>query len=142
MHPVKILLVEDNEGDEFLIREAFDEIRLANETRVARDGQMAISMLSREGEFAGSELPDLVILDINLPKKNGHEVLKFIKEQDQLKHLPVIMFTTSSSQEDVRSAYKNYANCYIVKPFDSADFINTVIQIESFWFNIVKLPNK
>ena len=95
-----------------------------------------------KGEYAGTELPDLVILDINLPKKNGHEVLRFIKGQEDLKHIPVIMFTTSSSQEDVRSAYKHYANCYIVKPFDSADFINTVIQIENFWFNIVKLPNK
>jgi CheY-like chemotaxis protein len=140
MQPIHILLVEDNEGDELLIREAFQEIRLSNEIRAARDGQMALAMLSREGEYAGTELPDLVILDINLPKKNGHEVLRFIKQNDSLKHLPVIMFTTSSADEDVRSAYTNYANCYIVKPFDAADFINTVIQIENFWFNIVKLP--
>lgn len=142
MQPIKILLVEDNEGDELLIREAFEEIRLTNEIDVARDGQAAISRLSREGQYAGTELPDLVILDINLPKKNGHEVLRFIKDNESLKHLPVIMFTTSSSHEDVRSAYRHYANCYIVKPFDSADFINTVIQIENFWFNIVKLPGK
>ncbi len=141
MNPIHILLVEDNEGDILLTTEALQEGKILTKMTVARDGKQAIDILSKKGEHANAELPSLVLLDINLPKKNGHEVLQFIKTNDKLKHLPVIMLTTSSSERDISLAYSNYANCYITKPVDVGEFMDAVLKMEDFWLHIVKLPN-
>jgi CheY-like chemotaxis protein len=138
---IHILLVEDNEGDILLITEAFQEGKILNQISVVRDGEEAIRFLDPQGKITVSRQPDLILLDINLPKKNGHEVLQYIKNNDVLKHIPVIMLTTSSSENDVDSAYKNHANCYITKPAELEGFLNVVAQIENFWTNIVTLPS-
>ncbi|HEV8084668.1 MAG TPA: response regulator [Chitinophagaceae bacterium] len=138
MKQIDILLVEDNEGDIILTLEAFEEWNTANHITVAKDGQAAIDFFSNENKH--TVLPDLILLDINLPKKNGHEVLKFIKSEEKLKHIPVIMLTTSSSAADVKLAYNNYANCYITKPDEVDTFLKVVSAIENFWITIVKLP--
>jgi CheY-like chemotaxis protein len=140
MESIHILLVEDNEGDVLLIREALEDGRVVNEMSVARDGEKAIRFLSQEGQYKDEKRPDLVILDINLPRKNGHEVLEFIKESDELKHIPVIMLTTSSSERDIVQSYKRHANCYITKPVEVDDFLKAVTSIENFWINLVQLP--
>ncbi|MEI9946845.1 MAG: response regulator [Chitinophagaceae bacterium] len=134
MKEVKILLVEDNEGDILLTREALKEARIKNEIRVAMDGQEALDILS------GDELPDLILLDINLPKIDGLEVLATIKKDDRLKRIPVIVLSTSSAESDISASYNNYANCFITKPVDLAKFIGVVKTIEDFWISIVKLP--
>lgn len=141
MKAIEILLVEDNEGDIILTLEAFGEWKSANKITVAKDGQAAIDFFSSYNQNASAGLPDLVLLDINLPKKNGHEVLKFIKSEEKLKHMPVIMLTTSSSATDIKFAYNNYANCYITKPDEVSTFLNVVSAIEDFWITIVKLPS-
>lgn len=140
MKPIHILLVEDNEGDIMLTTEAFEEAKIANRLDVVRDGQSAIEFLDKFGPFEGSETPDLILLDINLPKKNGHEILRHIKNSDKLKTIPVIMLTTSSSERDIRSSYENYANCFITKPVEVEDFMDAISKIEDFWLTIVKLP--
>lgn len=140
MKPIHILLIEDNEGDIVFIKEAFEEARLVNEISVLRDGEKAISFLNKKGEFKNVKLPDIVILDINLPRKNGLEVLEFIKTNEKLKVIPVIMLTTSSSKSDIHRSYKNFANCFITKPVDGDDFLNAILSIEDFWINLVKLP--
>lgn len=140
MESVHILLVEDNEGDILLIEEAFEEAQLINTISVIRNGEAALRFLQQESEYEGARLPELIILDINLPRKNGHEVLEFIKKNDHLKHIPVIMLTTSSSDKDVERSYRNHANCYITKPVDVDDFMKAVIKIESFWVSFVELP--
>jgi CheY-like chemotaxis protein len=137
---VQILLVEDNEGDILLISEALEEARIINKMESVRDGQKAIQYLKKEGNYEQAPTPDLVLLDINLPRKNGLEVLAFIKATEHLKQIPVVMLTTSSSPKDVEQAYKNYANCYITKPVGSDDFIKVIYDIENFWFSIVQLP--
>jgi CheY-like chemotaxis protein len=142
MKPIHILLVEDNEGDILLTREAFENAKIMNTISVVKDGKEAIDFLINEGKYAHVEPPDLLLLDVNLPKKNGHEVLQFVKGNDSLKQIPVIMLTTSSSERDVNLSYKNYANCYITKPVEAEDFINAMSQIEDFWINIVKLPRR
>lgn len=142
MKSVHILLVEDNQGDILLIREAFEEAKLVNELSIATDGEKAIDFLNQDGEYGDAIYPDLIILDVNLPKKNGHEVLEFVKTTDNLKHIPVIMLTTSSSEKDVVLSYKNHANCYITKPVDVDDFLNAVLEIEEFWVSLVRLPAK
>lgn len=142
MNPIHILLVEDNEGDILLIQEAFEEGKLVNDISLAKDGEKAIRFLEKEGEFKDASTPDLVILDVNLPRKNGHEVLKYIKESDSLKHIPVIMLTTSSSEIDIIKSYKNHANCFVTKPLDVDDFLKAVIEIENFWISLVQLPGK
>ncbi|MBS9524540.1 response regulator [Litoribacter ruber] len=140
MNPIKILLIEDNEGDILLTLEAFEEGKIFNTIQVIRDGESAIDYLEKRNDFVRASRPDLILLDVNLPKKNGHEVLKYIKQTEHLKSIPVIMLTTSSSQVDIDSAYKNYANCYITKPVEVSDFIEAVGKIEDFWINIVQLP--
>lgn len=140
MKPIHILLVEDNEGDIMLIKEAFGEAKLANELTVLKDGEKAIKYLKREGEQKEAGIPDLIILDVNLPRVNGHEVLHFIKFTDKLKHIPVIMLTTSSSDKDIEQSYDNHVNCYITKPVDVDDFLKAIISIEDFWVHLVKLP--
>ncbi|GAB2635330.1 response regulator [Belliella aquatica] len=141
MRKIQILLVEDNDGDILLISEALEEGRILNELQIAKDGQEAILLLTKAGEYINAITPDIILLDINLPKKNGHEVLKFIKNNAALKQIPVIMLTTSSTPRDVVEAYREHANCYITKPVGGLDFLTVISQIEEFWFSIVKLPS-
>lgn len=140
MKNVNILLVEDNEGDILLTVEALEEGRIANVISVARDGQEAIDKL--EESFQNGQLPDLVLLDINLPKLNGHEVLEQLKQNEHFKHVPVIILSTSSSEMDILKSYKNHANCFITKPVEIDEFVKAIESIEDFWFSIVKLPKQ
>lgn len=140
MNSITILLVEDNEGDVLLTTEALKSCKVTNKLKVVSDGQQALDFLLKKDKFADERTPDLILLDINLPKKNGHEVLQRIKSESKLKHIPVIMLTTSSSIVDVKKAYSNYLNCFITKPVSPDDFLKAVSQIENFWINIVKLP--
>lgn len=142
MNGIHILLVEDNEGDILLTKEALLDGKIVNEISIANDGEEAIEFLEKILINHDSKLPDLILLDVNLPKKNGHEVLKHIKHHDNLKQIPVIMLTTSSSEKDIQSSYKNYVNCYITKPIEVQDFIRAVSEIENFWFNIVQRPSQ
>ncbi|MEX2592307.1 MAG: response regulator [Anditalea sp.] len=142
MKSIHILLIEDNEGDILLTTEAFRDAKIYNTMSIARDGHEAILYLNKEGKHADAESPDLVLLDVNLPKKNGHEVLKYIKGSEKLKHIPVIMLTTSASENDIVKSYQNHANCYITKPVEVEDFLKVVASIESFWIKLVKLPGK
>ncbi len=140
MKEVHILLVDDNEGDILLTIEALSEARIINRISVARDGAEAIRFLKKELEFQGSDSPDLILLDINLPKMDGMEVLAVIKTDHELRRIPVIMLTTSSSERDILASYDNHANCYITKPVDLDRFMSVVRTIEDFWISIVKLP--
>lgn len=140
MKIVHILLVEDNEGDILLTKEALAESRINNRLSVVRDGAAAIDFLQNTARQNKQELPDLILLDVNLPKKNGHEVLSFIKNDESFKHIPVIILTTSSSEKDILTSYNNYANSYITKPIDVDNFLKVVISIENFWISIVQLP--
>ncbi|MEX1010700.1 MAG: response regulator [Balneolaceae bacterium] len=140
MKQVHILLVEDNEGDIVLTRDALEEGKISNSLFVVRDGEEALEYLEKRGRYRDAENPHLILLDINLPKMNGHEVLVKIKQNPELKHIPVIMLTTSSSESDVMQAYRNYSNCYITKPVDVETFLNLVSSIETFWISIVELP--
>ncbi|WP_372916991.1 response regulator [Salegentibacter sp.] len=140
MNSIHILLVEDNEGDILLTTEALEEGKIMNKLTVARDGQEAIDFLNKKGNFKNAKLPDLILLDVNLPRKNGHEVLKYIKTHDVFRSIPVIMLTTSSAQNDIDKSYENYANCYITKPIELNDFMVAIGKIEDFWINLVKLP--
>ena len=140
MNLIHILVVEDNEGDIFLIKEALEEGKIVNKISVIKDGKEAIDFLEKKEKYKDEETPDLILLDVNLPKKNGHEVLKYIKTSEDLKQIPVIMLTTSSSDKDVLLSYKNHANCFITKPLDVNNFLTIISGIENFWMNIVKLP--
>ncbi len=140
MEPIHILLVEDNEGDILLTTEALEEGKFINKISVVTDGKLAIDFLTKQGAYKDVDMPHLILLDINLPKKNGHEVLQFIKTDESIKHLPVIMLTTSSSEKDIFESYKSYANCYITKPIEIADFMSAIAKIKTFWFTIVQLP--
>ncbi|PRX49809.1 response regulator [Salegentibacter salegens] len=142
MESIHILLVEDNEGDILLTSEALEEGKILNKLSVVRDGKEAMDFLDKKGKYVKAITPDLILLDVNLPKMNGHEVLKFVKQHKDLRQIPVIMLTTSSSKEDIDISYQNYANCYITKPIEVDDFMNAVNQIEEFWVNLVKLPSK
>ena len=140
MDSVHILLVEDNEGDILLTTEALEEGKLTNTLSVVKDGKSALDYLENRGQYEISKTPELILLDINLPKKNGHEVLQYIKENYYLRKIPVIMLTTSSTEKDINLAYQNYANCYITKPVEADSFLDVIISIENFWINLVKLP--
>jgi CheY-like chemotaxis protein len=137
---ISILLVEDSEGDILLTTEALIEGRISNQLFVVKDGWEAIQYLEKNGKYNNSITPDLVLLDVNLPKMNGHEVLKFIKSKENLKHIPVIMLTTSSSEKDITCSYQNSVNCYVTKPVDSEEFLRTISSIKDFWISIVQLP--
>jgi CheY-like chemotaxis protein len=139
MQQIHILLVDDNEGDILLTREALEEARIINKVSIAYDGVQAIDLLKKSARIAGA-MPDLILLDINLPKMNGTEVLSIIKSDPDLRRIPVIMLTTSSSEKDILASYNNYANCYITKPVDLDRFMDVVRTIEDFWISIVKLP--
>jgi chemotaxis family two-component system response regulator Rcp1 len=138
---IEILLVEDNPGDARLTREAFKEGRLLNNLTVVCDGVEALAYLRREGQYSNCPRPDLVLLDLNLPKKDGREVLSEIKTDDELKMIPVVVLTTSAAQEDVTRAYGSHANCYITKPVDLDQFLRVAHSIENFWLTLVRLPS-
>jgi chemotaxis family two-component system response regulator Rcp1 len=140
MKEVHILLVDDNEGDILLTVEALNEARIINKISIARDGVEAIRFLNKQHPFADCETPDLILLDINLPKMDGMEVLAVIKTDQELRRIPVIMLTTSSSERDILASYDNHANCFITKPVDLDRFMSVVRTIEDFWISIVKLP--
>ena len=140
--PVEILLVEDNEGDIGLVEEVFEEGRIHNNLSVAEDGDEAMMFLRKEGQFANATRPDLILLDLNLPGKDGREVLKEVKEDDNLKKIPVVVLTTSKAEEDILKSYDLHANSYITKPVDFDQFINVIKSIESFWLEVVKLPSE
>lgn len=140
MKPIHILLVEDSEGDIVLITEALSEGRILNQLSVVRDGYEALMFLQQLPPYSDTPRPDLILLDINLPKKNGHEVLQFIKNHPEFKRIPVIMLTTSSTEKDIYQSYEAHANCFITKPVEVEDFLSVVSTIEDFWINIVRLP--
>ncbi|MFC4870886.1 response regulator [Negadavirga shengliensis] len=136
-----VLLVEDNEGDIILTLEAFEENKITCDVSVVKDGKEALDYVFHQGKYKSTAPPDLILLDINLPKKNGLEVLQQIKERDRTKHIPIIVLTTSTSKNDVMAAYQNYANCYITKPMDLNSFIQAISRIENFWLDIATLPH-
>ena len=138
---IRILLVEDNPGDVRLTVEAFKDAKLHVEIHVVNDGVDAMDFLNREGKYADSPRPDMILLDLNLPRKNGRDVLAEVKGSPTLKTIPVVILTTSASDLDIESSYILHANCYISKPVDLQGFLTVVNSIENFWFTVVKLPN-
>lgn len=141
-HPFKILLVEDNLGDILLTEEALRECKFPTELTVKKDGNEALLYLIRQQKKDPSELPNLILLDINLPKKNGHEVLESVKNHPDLKHIPIIILTTSSSEWDILQAYREHCNSYIVKPVDAHEFFKITSVLEDFWIHTASIPNK
>jgi CheY-like chemotaxis protein len=140
--PIEILMVEDNPGDVRLTREALKHGKVSNTMHVVEDGVAALDFLYRRGAYGKAPRPDLILLDLNLPKKNGREVLQEIKQDTHLKTIPVVILTTSQAEEDVLRAYSLHANCYITKPVDFIQFTKIVRTIEEFWLTIVTLPPK
>jgi CheY-like chemotaxis protein len=140
MKPIRILLVEDNEGDIVLTQEALEDSKFINMVDVARNGREALDHLNKNEGYESAVLPDLILLDINLPIMSGHEVLSEIKTNEELKQIPVIMLTTSSADSDINKAYHNHANCFISKPVEINEFMEAISGIEQFWFSIVSLP--
>jgi two-component system, chemotaxis family, response regulator Rcp1 len=137
-----ILVVEDNVGDQRLIKEVFNGNELINSLVFVNDGIEAMDHLLAKGKYSEAKLPDLIILDLNLPKKDGREVLAEIKSNDELKHIPVVIMTISQAEKDILKSYKLHANCFVTKPIDLKQFFEVVKTIENFWFSIVKLPPK
>jgi CheY-like chemotaxis protein len=135
-----VLLVEDNEGDVRLIKEAFSESRIDKKFTVAKDGEDALNYLYKRGDYANTQRPDIILLDINLPRKNGFEVLEKIKSDPDLKRIPVIMLSSSSSEDHIAKSYDLNANCYVTKPVDFNEYTEAVKIIEDFWFQMAKLP--
>jgi len=140
VHPIEILLVEDNPGDARLAREAFQDAKVRNALHWVDNGQEAMDFLRKEGKHARARRPDLILLDLNLPRKDGREVLAEIKEDADLKRIPVVILTVSKDEEDVMKTYNLHANCFITKPIDLNQFIKVVKSIEDFWLTVVKLP--
>lgn len=140
--PVEILVVDDNPGDVRLTREALREIKVSNNLHVATDGVEALAFLNREGQYADAPRPALILLDLNLPKKNGREVLAEVKNHPNLRRIPVVILTTSSEEKDILATYDLHANCYITKPADLDCFIEVIRSIEGFWLSVVKLPTE
>ena len=138
--PVEILLVEDNPGDVRLAIEALKEAKVRNNLHVVEDGMEAMAFLRKEGQYTAVPRPDVVLLDLNLPKKDGREVLAEIKTDDNLKRIPVVILTVSKAEEDILKTYNLHANCYITKPLDLDQFLSVVKSIEDFWLTIVTLP--
>jgi CheY-like chemotaxis protein len=137
---IEILLIEDNPGDVRLIRESLKDGKVCNNLTVVGDGEEALSLLHKESQYKDSPSPDLILLDLNLPRKDGREILAEIKSDPLLKHIPVVIITSSEAEQDIIKAYNLQANCYITKPVDLTQFIYVVRSIEDFWLTIVKLP--
>lgn len=137
---IEVLLVEDNPGDVRLITEALKDARIHVHISVAQDGVEALALLRREGKYSTAALPDLILLDLNLPKMNGHEVLATIKQDENLHRIPVVIVTSSRADQDIAASYDLHANCFVTKPVDLDQFFNVVEAIRDFWFVIVKLP--
>jgi two-component system, chemotaxis family, response regulator Rcp1 len=140
--PIEVLLVEDSPGDIRLTREAFKDAKVHITLHVALDGVEAMDFLNRKGKYSNAARPDLILLDLNLPKKDGREVLEEIKESPVLKSIPVVILTTSASEADILRSYKLHANCYITKPVDLDGFLEVVKSIDSFWLSVVQLPRE
>jgi CheY-like chemotaxis protein len=140
LKPVEILLVEDNPGDVRLTLEGLKETRVSSNLSVVRDGVEAMSFLRREGEYANAPRPALILLDLNLPKRDGRDVLARIKADDTIKRIPVVVFTSSAAEQDVHKAYGLHANCYIIKPVELDQFMKAVKSIGDFWLSLVRLP--
>ncbi len=138
--PIEILLVEDNPGDVRLTIEALKEDKVLNHLSVVMDGVEALAFMRHEGQYADAPRPDLVLLDLNLPRKDGREVLEEIKRDPDLRRIPVVVLTTSQAEQDIVKSYDLHANCYVTKPVDLHQFISAVKSIEGFWFTVVKLP--
>ena len=139
LKPIHILLVEDNEGDILLTLEAFEESKVKTEISVVRNGQEALDFMFKRNNYSQSIKPDLILMDINIPIYNGHEVLKQIKNDDNLKKIPVIMLTTSSNQKDIDKAFENHCNSYVKKPLEIEEFLEAVLKIEAFWLELSML---
>ncbi|HLF47673.1 MAG TPA: response regulator [Chitinophagaceae bacterium] len=137
---IEILLVEDNEGDVVLTLEALQEAKVYNHVHVVRDGEEAIKFLKKQAPYQEAVTPDIILLDINLPKMDGKEVLTEIKKDNRLKTIPVVILTTSEAEKDISYAYHHHANCYITKPVDFSKFMEVVQSIKNFWISIVQLP--
>jgi CheY-like chemotaxis protein len=138
--PAEILLVEDNPGDVRLAREAFDQGHIENTLHVVTDGVEALEFVRRRGDYEDAPRPDLVLLDLNLPRKAGDEVLAELKGSAELKSIPVVVMTSSTADEDVAASYRNHANAYLTKPIDPHEFIDTIRSFEQFWLSVVRLP--
>ncbi|WP_432986194.1 response regulator [Dactylosporangium sp. CA-233914] len=138
--PIEVLLVEDDPGDVLMTQEAFEEHKVRNKLNVVQDGEEALAYLRREGRFADATRPDLVLLDLNLPRVDGREVLQVIKEDQDLRRIPVVVLTTSQADEDILRSYSLHANAYVTKPVDFDSFIAVVRQIDEFFVSVVKLP--
>lgn len=138
---LEILLVEDNPGDVFLITSTLGESSVPHSLHQVADGELAVTYLRQEGEYARAPRPHLILLDLNLPRKNGFEVLTEIKRDENLKEIPVVVLTSSRAEQDILNSYRLYASCYITKPFEINEFMEAVKSIESFWFKIVQLPS-
>ena len=142
MKNAHILLVEDNEGDIILTQEVFKSSGLSNPISIARDGEEALDFLYQRNKLSGAERPDLILMDINIPKINGKEVLTMIKKDNDLKTIPVIMLSTSSDDRDILESYRNHANCFITKPINFDEFSKAVVEIKNFWFNLATVYSK
>jgi len=139
--PIEVLLVEDDPGDVLLIREAFDFNKVHNNLHVVNDGEQALQYLRREGDHAAALRPDLILLDLNLPRKDGREVLAEVKSDERLRAIPVVVLTTSEAEEDVLKSYQLHANAYVTKPVDFERFVSIVRQIDDFFVSVVRLPS-
>lgn len=138
---IEVLLIEDNSGDVLLTKEAFDETGFKEKMIIARDGEDAMDYLYKRGPYENANSPDLILLDLNLPKKDGREILAEIKKDDNLRQIPVIVLTTSRSEKDINKCYELQANCYIIKPVGFDEFLDIVKSIQEFWIDTVKLPS-
>lgn len=142
VQPIEVLLVEDDPGDELMTREAFEDNKIRNTLHVVRDGQEALDFLYRRGVYGDAPRPDLILLDLNLPKYDGRQVLEQIKQDPELSLIPVVVLTTSSAEEDILRSYKLHANAYVTKPVDLDQFIAAVRQIDEFFVTVVRLPGR
>ncbi|MFI7454265.1 response regulator [Nonomuraea sp. NPDC049714] len=140
--PIEVLLVEDDPGDELITREAFEDNKIGNTLHVAHDGLEALDFLYQRGEHAGKPRPDLILLDLNLPKYDGRQVLEKIKSDPELRAIPVVILTTSSAEEDILRSYKLFANAYVTKPVDLDQFMSVIRQIDEFFVTVVRLPGR
>jgi chemotaxis family two-component system response regulator Rcp1 len=141
VHAIDILLVEDSAADVRLTREALKEAKVLNTLHVVKDGVAALAFLRQQGQYAGSPRPDLILLDLNLPKKDGREVLAEVKQDESLRRIPVVVLTTSRAEEDILRSYDLHANAYVTKPVDLAQFLGVIRSLEDFWLAVVTLPS-